>query len=421
MGSFCEGDYCVLAHYAPRWGTAEWGEPRIVKGCMNGKMLRSDVRSHCETADEEGNDVFTCFCDNKDYCNGDKAAQKLEIQPVQLVTCVCEGPHCNSETCIGELCSYVINHRTKDFEQGCVNASVPLIERRSVGACMVPPITGAMHHTVAKSAEDLLFTESCVCGSDYCNAEKPKITVKENMKCTAFAKFEAIGSKAESRNISCNGEYCFKAQITSDIGHMKSYSTMGCASFTEDAELAEELNPVGCAKFESEKVSVEACFKTDDKRAIGRARANQEMTTPRRRPSKAKSRPKPKMEVSYDDDEEEEEKPKKPQKQKPKPKEEPEEVQEVEEKEETGKNDKEEETENEEPETETPEEEEEETTTAHYIFERPTMAPVPEDSNVALISVFLLLIVLIALSGLVWKLELHKKLFRSSYDTVAGG
>lgn len=54
MGNFCEGDYCVLAHYAPRWGTAEWGEPKLVKGCMNGKMLRSDVRSHCETADEEG-------------------------------------------------------------------------------------------------------------------------------------------------------------------------------------------------------------------------------------------------------------------------------------------------------------------------------------------------------------------------------
>ena len=58
MESFCEGDYCVLAHYAPRWGTVEWDEPRIVKGCMNGKMLRSDIRSHCETADEEGEVIF---------------------------------------------------------------------------------------------------------------------------------------------------------------------------------------------------------------------------------------------------------------------------------------------------------------------------------------------------------------------------
>jgi hypothetical protein len=50
------------------------------------------------------------------------------------------------------------------------------------------------------------------------------------------------------------------------------------------------------------------------------------------------------------------------------------------------------------------------------------MAPIPdEDSNVTLISVFLLIIVGIILSGVVYKLELHKKLFRSSYDTVAGG
>lgn len=52
MGSFCEGNYCVLSHYAPRWGTLEWGEPKIVKGCMSGSMLRDDVRSHCETVDE---------------------------------------------------------------------------------------------------------------------------------------------------------------------------------------------------------------------------------------------------------------------------------------------------------------------------------------------------------------------------------
>lgn len=58
MGSFCEGDYCVLSHYAPRWGTMEWGKPRVVKGCMTGSMLRDDVRSHCETADEDGQVFF---------------------------------------------------------------------------------------------------------------------------------------------------------------------------------------------------------------------------------------------------------------------------------------------------------------------------------------------------------------------------
>ena len=79
--------------------------------------------------------------------------------------------------------------------QGCVNASVPILERRSAGACMVPPITGAMHHSVARTAEDLLVTESCVCGTDYCNLEKPRIAVPEKMKCQAFVRAEVMGTK----------------------------------------------------------------------------------------------------------------------------------------------------------------------------------------------------------------------------------
>jgi hypothetical protein len=83
----------------------------------------------------------------------------------------------------------------------------------------IPPITGAMHHTVAKNAEDLLVTESCICGSDYCNMvgsvlmlnitnhkishknsklnfkEKPEPTVEEKMKCRAFVKVNVIGTK----------------------------------------------------------------------------------------------------------------------------------------------------------------------------------------------------------------------------------
>ncbi|KAH7728454.1 Protein W05H12.1 [Aphelenchoides avenae] len=407
MGDFCEGDYCVLSHYAPRWGTVEWGQPQVVKGCMSGTMLRKDVRSHCETADGNGDDVFTCFCNNKDYCNGDKAIDRLEVEPVQLVTCACDGPHCSGQTCLGELCSFVVNHRTKQTEQGCVNASVPILERRSAGACMVPPITGAMHHSVARTAEDLLVTESCVCGTDYCNLEKPRIAVPEKMKCQAFVKAEVMGTKMESRNVSCTGEYCFKVRIKSKIGHMSTSSTIGCASFIEGSELAEELNPVGCGKFTSEKVEVEGCFQTNDKRAIGRARASQQVVE-RARPKAGKTagklkapKIKPKVEVEYEEEgKEEDEFP-------------PEDENE-------GKD---------EPAKEEPNEEREEgrnerdsaTTEQHYIFERPTLPPEPEDSNTALISVFLLLILLIILTGVVYKLELHKRLFRGSYDTVAGG
>lgn len=55
LGSFCHGDLCVLSYYAPRWGDIEWGKPQVVKGCLSGKMVRGDIRSHCETADAEGN------------------------------------------------------------------------------------------------------------------------------------------------------------------------------------------------------------------------------------------------------------------------------------------------------------------------------------------------------------------------------
>lgn len=73
------------------------------------------------------------------------------------------------------------------------------------------------------------------------------------------------------------GEYCFKAEIKSKLGHMTKYKTAGCASFIDDAMLAEELDPTGCARFTSENLEVEACFQTKDQRAIGRARANQQV------------------------------------------------------------------------------------------------------------------------------------------------
>nr|CAD2205179.1 unnamed protein product [Meloidogyne enterolobii] len=52
----------------------------------------------------------------------------------------------------------------------------------------------------------------------------------------------------------------------------------------------------------------------------------------------------------------------------------------------------------------------------------PTFGPeLNESTNSTLISVFVLLILLILLSGVVWKFQLHKRLFRASYDSVAGG
>uniref|UniRef100_A0A158Q6P4 DUF4789 domain-containing protein n=1 Tax=Elaeophora elaphi TaxID=1147741 RepID=A0A158Q6P4_9BILA len=494
MGTFCEGDYCMLGTYAPRWGTVEWGEPRTVKGCVSGRMMEKNIRSHCETADRDdeilypekiifGNTLkdreafkglkeyellpktlqepFTCFCD-RDYCNNDKAIRRLEIETVSLITCVCKGAHCESKTCTGEMCSYVVNHRTKKSEQGCVNASVPLIERRSAGSCMIPPITGAMHHTVSKDPHELLATESCVCMTDYCNSEKPEITQPEKMKCQTFVTLEAMGTKVSSRNTTCTGEFCFKASIKSKLGHMTEYKTMGCASFLDGAELAEEMQPTGCARFESEKVEVESCFQTNDRRAIGRARANQENVLPRGKSSKESKYRKtikkpPKMEVDYDDDREEEERDEEKEEEEKesrkkqkgtgqdrkegrgkegrKEEEDENESEEYEEEEISGKKDKgkskgsagneedeeEDEEEEEEGEREDGEQNEKKTTTTIFIFEKPTEPPIPDDSNITLITVFVLLMVLIVMSGAIWKFQLHKRLFRANYDTVAGG
>ncbi|TKR92457.1 hypothetical protein L596_007104 [Steinernema carpocapsae] len=433
MGSFCEGEYCVMTEYAPRWGESAWGESKVVKGCMSGTMVRKDIRNHCEAVDDNGEEVFTCFC-GKDYCNGPKRVQNLKVDAVPLVKCVCKGKHCRGRTCQGELCTYVKNLVTGETEQGCINASVPIVERRSVGACMVPPITGAMHHTLARSAEDLLVTESCVCGTDNCNRKKPVPHVPENMKCSAFVQFELVGTKTSSRNITCDGEYCFKSKIESNIGQMAMYKTMGCASFVDNAELPEEFDPKGCANFQSEEVKVESCFTTTDKNAIARALRNQER--PSRKSQRGKDSRKPKIEIDeYEDDEgdypdefEEEENSRERQSSKKKPSKvkqrvEQEDEEEEEPLEESSKEVEEDEREEQEEEEGRGKEEEKapESSTKHYIFEAATEPPIPDDSNVTLVAVFLFIMLLIVASGAVWKFELHKKLFRANYDTVAGG
>lgn len=38
----------------------KWGAPQVVKGCLSGKMIRNDIRSHCEAADPDG-DVSIIF------------------------------------------------------------------------------------------------------------------------------------------------------------------------------------------------------------------------------------------------------------------------------------------------------------------------------------------------------------------------
>lgn len=242
-------------------------------------------------------------------------------------------------------------------------------------------------------------TESCTCAGNYCNREKPNPSVPERMSCKAEVIADLMGMEMKSRTTKCNGEFCFKVSVTSELGNMRSYKSIGCLSFIDNTELAEELNPTGCAKFESEQLNVEACFMTNDTEAIARAeeklQPKHKLVTPvpesRRRttteePSEfepAAPIPEAGDEISGRREEEEEREEEKSGKA---------------EKEETGEKPKE-----------------------SFIFMGPTEAPIPEDSNTTLVAVFVVIMVIIVIAGVIWKFELHKKVFRASYDTVAGG
>ncbi|KAF7639180.1 hypothetical protein Mgra_00001411 [Meloidogyne graminicola] len=402
MGSKCKGDYCMIvsdlqtsdyySRYAPRWGTMVWG-------CLSGRMIKNDLRSHCEVLmdknsreEDEAKKPFTCFCDNRDYCNKISIAERLEKEKVKLYTCICKGTHCkDAKKCVGELCTYVINRKTNEVEQGCVNASVPLIERRSAGACAMPPITGAMHHTLAKVPDDLLYTESCACEGNNCNSKKPKIRVPEKSKCEARVEVEVMGQNMISKNnATCTGEFCFKVKIRSKIGHMTNYLTTGCASFDDKAILPEELKPTGSASFFSENLDIEAHFRTFDKEAVSRHKSRSKGN----KKTKSHSRSE---EKNYEEEEEDEEN---------------EDL--------MNENEWEDEEEKKEKEENEFKEQKTEEKTQHYIIEKPTFGPeLNESTNSTLISVFVLLILLILLSGVVWKFQLHKRLFRASYDSVA--
>lgn len=304
MNGSCMGDYCLVSKFAPSWGgSALFGEPEVVKGCGSGSMLKSGVKSHCEYAESSDN-PFKCICNGEDYCNSGKSLQNIEREDVELIQCVCNGAHCmNEKTCVGELCTYVKHHKTNQVAQGCINSSLPLIEKRTIGSCMAPPITGSMHHYLAKDPQNLLFVESCICGTDYCNKEKPTISVSENEKCRASVEVTTMGATVTSKNGSCMGEYCFKATIKSKLGMMSSYETYGCASFTGEHPLREERNSTGCATFTSESVETETCFKKNYDVAIEGSHETKD-TLWNKTVKKFSSNPKRRVEVEHDDKEE---------------------------------------------------------------------------------------------------------------------
>ncbi|KAI6222618.1 hypothetical protein M3Y95_00912600 [Aphelenchoides besseyi] len=274
MTKACEGDICVSSFYAPKWNEVTWSKSRAVYGCLSGNMTNSAFRDHCDTTtDELGRTVYSCVCQTP-LCNG-RLATKLPREEIEYVECNCEGRHCEHPTCTGRSCTYVVNHLTMQTERGCSNLSIPILDRRVSGSvCSIPPLTGSLHTNVARTGDDLLHTESCICSTAYCNRDRPLIHVPKEMKCAEKIRGTFYGHKMTStRSRDCPGEFCFSNDLKSNIAAEPSEFTVnGCISFANGTRLNEEFEPSGCAYFSSHGIRIRSCFETSDTTAISRAR-----------------------------------------------------------------------------------------------------------------------------------------------------
>ncbi|KAI6239524.1 hypothetical protein M3Y99_00570600 [Aphelenchoides fujianensis] len=275
MRKACEGDMCVSSFYAAKWNDDTWTKAKATYGCVSGNMTTTNFHDHCETTtDEFGTLVQTCLCQSP-LCNGGRKAKKLPKEEMKFVECNCEGRHCKQgPTCRGRFCTYVINHLTMHAERGCSNVSVPLLARRVGASCSTPPLVGSLHTNVARTGDDLLHTESCLCQSDYCNRDRPLVVVQKEMKCGEKIRGTFYGQRLVStRHRDCMGEFCFQTDVKSELGGQHSeFAVSGCISFGNESVLAEEFEPTGCAYFATENLRVRSCFDSSDAAAIERAR-----------------------------------------------------------------------------------------------------------------------------------------------------
>lgn len=88
-----------------------------------------------------------------------------------------------------------------------------------------------------------------------------------------------------ARDKRCGGQYCFRVSVATELSSgLTNYQAQGCMSFVDGAELAEELEPVGCAQFDSEKLKVKACLTTKNRATIARALKNRQVAPKPRKP-----------------------------------------------------------------------------------------------------------------------------------------
>ncbi len=375
----CQGDYCMTSILRPKLMSRNFGKAREIKGCVSGTLLRKNISSHCESYMEDQTLVSTCFCNEKDYCN--RNIRNTKKDPIRLVFCDCDGKAegCgDSGACLGEYCTLLRDSVSGDvLSRGCINSSLPLVERRGAGACMQPPITAPIHHMRDKgdatNLDELSRMESCMCSENRCNRVPPTSASQNEriMDCSVELVLNYNGFVSQPREkTTCKGEYCYYMDLSNshEESTVLEYNVRGCMTFDTSAQLAEELNPEGCVTFGSKKFQLKACYETSKDTASLK-------TKPKTSPPIQHTTPK--TEVTETPVE------------KPNP---------------------------------GPNRSWKPSSKTRVIPSEPPLPAANEEAetNTAIVGVFVAIMILIVIAGVVWKFEIHKKLFRAKYESVAG-
>ncbi|GMT00784.1 hypothetical protein PENTCL1PPCAC_22958, partial [Pristionchus entomophagus] len=285
----CQGDYCVSSYYNPKWGGQSLLSKRtLVKGCFNGTMLANNINSHCIfNTDTQSNEM--CIC-NSEMCTSKK--QKMGKVEREKVTCKCskEAKGCDKGKCTGDLCTWTksINGKSKPI-MGCMDYSLPVLERRAIDSCMLPPMVGSMHfHSVQGTDPNLLLsTESCICSTPMCNTFKPfKLSEKEEkatdtQQCVAYVKGVVKGKEYKTKTNKCYGEFCYQMKVRAqELGQISSYNATGCITFNPKSEMDPLFGTGGkvgeedCADFTGQNLKLRSCYKTNDEEGMKRLEAS---------------------------------------------------------------------------------------------------------------------------------------------------
>lgn len=179
----------------------------------------------------------------------------------------------------------------------------------------------------------------------------------------------------------CSGEHCFDVEMKAKDESF-TYAATGCMSFVEGREVPEELNDEGCVNFTSSVIEIKACFDTTGK--------PHRVTKP---PHQPKEGGKGKGGGGKGKQN----------------KEEAGKVGKVVEQHGAGK-----------PGTTAVSASKHNKNEPYKGAESTTEEPEDGDSNTTIVVVFVVIMVIIVIAGVVWKFELHKKIFQARYQTVAG-